>query len=110
MTEKSLDYLPIEKRRENAFWYPTMFLSIEMKRALPKFPLLAASCMVRTRHVDHGQFEIDVEMWSHPDDAEKLNLPKGVKSVILCIARQVALTISLEAQANITVKKEKAKL
>lgn len=83
-----------------------------MKRSLPStFPLLGVANVVRTRHVDHGQFEIDVELWSHPDDAEKLRLPKGVKSVILCIARQVALTIPLSVQAGMTVKKqERAKM
>jgi hypothetical protein len=92
-----------------SYWYPTIFLSIEMKRALPTFPLLAVADVVRTRHVDHGQFELDVELWSHPDDAEKLQLPKGVKSVILCIARQVALTIPLSVQAGIMTRKDVAK-
>jgi hypothetical protein len=83
-----------------------MFLSVEMKRALPDFPLLKAASVSKTRHVDHGQFEIDVEHWSHPDDAERLGLPAGVQSVIICIARQVALTISIATQATITAKKD----
>ncbi|UZJ51637.1 hypothetical protein CBS101457_000957 [Exobasidium rhododendri] len=106
MTENSQEYLPKDRRRESDFWFPTIFLSIEMKRALPQFPLLAVANLVRTRHVDHGQFEMDVELWSHPDDAEKLRLPEGTKSVILCIARQVALTIPLSVQAGIFTKKE----
>lgn len=87
-----------------------MFLSVEMKRALPAFALERAACLVVTRHVNHGQFELDVEIWSHPDDAERLGLPTGVKSAVLCIARQVALTIPIAIQAGMTVKKSEARL
>lgn len=82
-----------------------MFLSIEMKRALPSFALLRSASYVVTRHVNHGQFELDVEIWSHPDDAQRLKLPPGTKSVILCISRQVALTIDITTQAAITANK-----
>ena len=90
-----------------SLWYPTMFLSIENKRELPPFPLTQVATITRTRHVDHGQFEMDVEIWSHPDDAAKFNLPPGVKSVMLCIGRQVALSIPISIQTAIS-KKNKA--
>lgn len=77
---------------------------------MPPFALLRAASVTRTRHVNSGQHEKDVEIWSHPDDAEKLQLPPGVKSVILCIARQVALIIPLSIQKSIVPVEKKSKM
>lgn len=87
------------------FWLPTLYLSIEIKRALPLFPLVKVNSLTTIRHVDHGRMEKDIEIWTHPDDANRLGLSPGVKSVILCISRQVALTIPLTVQAGIIDRK-----
>lgn len=73
-----------------------MFLSIELQRALPTdFPLQRIAAIAKTNEVRAGQWGYDVEIWSHPLDAGRLHLPKGVDSVRIALARQVALTLPL---------------
>lgn len=78
-----------------SLWFPTMSLSIEMREPMPKFPLQKVASIARTKHLSHGQWRFEVEIWSHPDDAERLHLPKGTSSTLLAVGHQTALTYSM---------------
>lgn len=81
-----------------------MSLDVEMKHPLPSFPLLRITHFKTIRLVDHGQMDMNFEVWSHPDDAARLGLPKGIKGILLCVARQAALTTPASVQTSISAK------
>lgn len=87
------------------FWFPTMSLSIEMAHPLPFFALQNLVTKANTTFLHQGQWCFEVEIWSHPSDAEKLNLPEGVKSILLAVSRQTALSMSMAVN-----KKKSSKL
>ncbi|KDN38517.1 hypothetical protein K437DRAFT_259380 [Tilletiaria anomala UBC 951] len=89
-------------------WLPTLHLAIEFKRAVPwDAPVMKVGLYSTSRHVYQGQNELDVEVYSHPDDAERLGLPQGQDSTILCISRQIALTLPLSVNLAQNKNKEK---
>ena len=83
--------------RKRSYWLPTLHLTVEFKRAVPfDEPILKAGIYATGRHLVQGQNDADTEVWSHPADAERLGLPAGQTSTILCISRQMALTLPIE--------------
>ncbi|PWN53527.1 hypothetical protein IE53DRAFT_153698 [Violaceomyces palustris] len=88
-------------------WYPTLQLSIEFKRALPyEKTLTRAGCFSTGKYIIRGQHEIDTEIWSHPDDSDLLNQGQEIKvqgPQILCVSRQLALTVPLKENRSTKV-------
>ena len=84
--------------RHKSHWYPTLHLTIEFKRALPRFVERTAT-LSTGRWMINGQHESDTELWSHPDDQAMFEAdPKCAnkrerRSYILAIARQTALVL-----------------
>lgn len=86
-------------------WMPTMSLSIEIAHPIPSYPLQNVVTKAKTTFLHQGHFCFEVEIWSHPSDAVKLNLPKGVSSILLAVSRQTALIMSMAVN-----KKKSSKL
>lgn len=72
-----------------------MSLNIEIRHPLPTFALQRVAAYARTMHMTQGQWTFLVEIWSHPKDAERLGLPDGVRSIVLAVSQQTALTFSM---------------
>lgn len=87
------------------FWFPTMTLSIEMANPIPFFALQNIVTKAKTAFLHQGHWSFEIEIWSHPSDAEKLKLPKGVNSILLAVSRQTALSMSMAVN-----KKKSSKL
>jgi len=79
-----------------AFWPATMSLSIDMTQPLPNFPIQRVVTKSKTLSLNQGQWAYEVDIWSHPLDAKKINLPEGVKSILLAISKQQALSFEIK--------------
>ncbi|GAK64879.1 uncharacterized protein PAN0_007c3095 [Moesziomyces antarcticus] len=92
----------------DAHWYPTLHLTVEFKRALPKQPVTRTATLSKGRFMINGQHESDTELWSHPDDQHLFNSKQATerRSWILAVARQTALVLPFAVNQN----KTKAKL
>ncbi|PWN35688.1 uncharacterized protein FA14DRAFT_189627 [Meira miltonrushii] len=87
------------------FWFPTMTLSIEIAHPIPTYALQNIVTKAKTTFLHQGHWSFEIEIWSHPSDAEKLQLPKGVNSILLAVSRQTALSMSMAVN-----KKKSSKL
>lgn len=76
------------------YWFATVKLSIEMAQPMPNIPLQKVVAKGKTTFLNEGQWCFEIEIWTHPTDADKLNLPKGTKSILLAVCKQQALTMS----------------
>ncbi|PWN35687.1 uncharacterized protein FA14DRAFT_189626 [Meira miltonrushii] len=76
------------------FWFATVRLSIEMAQPLPTLPLQKAVTRGKTRFLNEGRWCFEIEIWTHPTDADRLNLPKGTDSILLAVCKQQALSMS----------------
>lgn len=86
------------------FWFATVRLSIEMAQPLPNFPLQKVVTRGKTRFLNGGQWCFEIEIWTHPTDAAKLNLPKGTDSILLAICKQQALSMSASVNTKTASK------
>ena len=76
-------------------WFATIRLSVEMAQPLPShIPLQKLVTRCKTTFLNEGQWCFEIEIWTHPTDADKLNLPKGTTSILLAVCSQQALTMS----------------
>lgn len=79
-------------------------MSIDMTQPLPNFPLQRVVTRAKTLNLNQGQWAYEIEIWSHPLDAKKLNLPEGVKGVLLAISKQQALSFEIKVNLKQTSK------
>lgn len=101
--------------KHRSHWYPTLHLTIEFKRALPKGKVIERTAThSKGRWMINGQHESDTELWSHPDDQELFEEEgrKGTgegkgerRSYVLAIARQTALVLPFAVNQNKTKSK-----
>ena len=95
--------------KHKSHWYPTLHLTIEFKRPIPR-GLGRTATHSKGRWMINGQHESDTELWSHPDDQELFEEGgKGGKgerrSYVLAIARQTALVLPFAVNQNKTKSK-----
>ncbi|EST06021.1 hypothetical protein PSEUBRA_003875 [Kalmanozyma brasiliensis GHG001] len=98
--------------KHKSHWYPTLHLTIEFKRPLPRTHVISRTATLSTgKFMINGQHESDSELWSHPDDqhlfeAEGSRGKNGERrSYILAIARQTALVLPFAVNQGKTKSK-----